>query len=269
MISDQSQALDAEQNAAVDCPWGSDNACIAYNEILEKYDFHNACNRYSTATLCGDVSGLSVLDLPSGPGCYALYFLGNGAKAVTSVDLDANFVKEAGEKIKRLPPKSQHAWQGLVANACIPQMYAQGPFDLIRASFVMEVFPTLDLTRACLQNLYDNLKPGGRIVSITASGAHTPEDGKVVLDTVGMATTDLTKINPGDPVDCTYVKLSTPTTISWLWRPEEQLRKVLQEVGFSDICFQRLLVDPQYSGPDDLETFVNHVGNRIVTATKR
>lgn len=250
----------------VDCKWGAKDACDNYLQIGNKYDFHPNCNQYSTMRLLGDVSGLAVLDVPSGPGHYARMLLQGGARVVTSVDIDPNFVAAAKSVVRDVA--SETSWHGVVADACEPANFPGGPFDLLRANFLLENFSKEPDMHACAQNLFKNLRPGGRYVGIWAPGAHMPEDRQAVLESVGMDTSDMRGMKSGDNCVIKYVELANTGTYEWFLRSEDELRECLEGVGFVNVRFERLRVDPSYSGSDDLERFVRHAGNRNITAIR-
>lgn len=252
--------------AEKDCKWGAKDACENYKEINKAYDFHQYCNQYSTMRLLGDVSGLAVLDLPSGPGYYAHKLLSGGARVVTSVDIDPNFIAAARNVVRDVATES--SWHGLVANACRPANFPGGPFDLLRANFVLEVFSDTADMRACAQNLFNNLRPGGRYVGLYAPGAHMPEDRQAILETVGMETSDIRGMKSGDTCVIKYYRLASVGTYEWILRSEQELRDCLESVGFEDVKFERLRVDPSYTGKDDLHRFVRHTGARNIVARR-
>jgi toxoflavin synthase len=254
------------QAEEVDCEWGAEEACNNYKAISNCYDFHTYCNRYSTLRMLGDVTGLAVLDLPSGPGHYARRLLQGGARVVTSVDIDANFLANAKDNVRDVAIGS--SWNGIVANACEPAQYSGGPFDLLRANFLLENFQRVSDMTACARNMFNNLRPGGRYVGLWAPGAHLPGDRQVVLETVGMDTSDVRGMQSGDVCTIKYTRVSPVGTYKWYLRAEDELRDCLENAGFVNVRFERLRVDPVYAGNDDLHRFVCHVGNRNITALR-
>lgn len=257
---------ESAQREALDCSWGNENACDNYKEVSTQYDFHTYCNQYTTMYHLGELKGRKVLDLPSGHGVYACKMLSAGANWVTSVDIDKNFINTAKQHVNAISDAAK--WHGLQANACIPTSFRNGPFDLARVNFLLENFEDLSDMRACAQNIFNNLKPGGRYVGIWAPGAHTPENRRVVYKTVGMETSDITGMKSGDICRITYVHLNNQGSYQWYLRTEDEVRACLESVGFVNVRFERLLVDPAYRGADDLDCFVSHVGNRAILADK-
>jgi 2-polyprenyl-3-methyl-5-hydroxy-6-metoxy-1,4-benzoquinol methylase len=105
-------------------------------QVAANNHFHTHVNIYGTFVLLGNLSGLSVLDLPSGPGLYAKKMIKDGAATVTSVDLDSNFVKSTKAIVKPVLD-TQHmsggiktTWHGITADACIRRSFSGGPFDV-------------------------------------------------------------------------------------------------------------------------------------------
>lgn len=256
-------------NDTADCTWGRQDVCDNYIKVSD-IDFHVYCNKYGSFQLLGDLHGKTVLDLPSGPGKYARLMLEAGAKQVTSVDIDPNFIVAAKAAVHDTvgvdDPFSK--WNGITADACISTIYPGGPFDILSANFLIENFASTEDMKACARNLFKNLKPGGSYVGIWAPGAHAPENRRIVMETVKMLTSDNTNMKLGDRTSVRYTSLGDEKTYHWYLMTEEQFHDILAEAGFVDIRFERLLVDPDYRGNQDLHRFVNHVGNRHVLATK-
>lgn len=254
------------EGEALDCTWGNENACDNYQEVSTQYDFHTYCNLYTTMYHLGELKGRKVLDLPSGHGVYACKMLAAGASWVTSADIDKNFIATARRQVNAM--SSAAKWHGVEANASIPTTFRNAPFDVARVNFLLENFHDMSDMRACAQNIFNNLRAGGRYVGIWAPGAHTPEDGRIVSQTVGMKTSDITGMKSGDLCRITYVHLNNQGSYQWYLKTEDDFRRCLESVGFENIRFERLLVDPAYRGSDDLDRFVGHVGNRIILADK-
>lgn len=252
----------------VDCTWGNENAVGHYLKVSDGYDFHQHCNRYGTFVHLGNLHGLRVLDLPSGPGVYARTMLEKGASVVTSVDIDANFVSCCRTAVHQALELPGREWHGVVGDASIVQKYPGGPFDVVRANFLLENLPTLSMMYDCAKNVYTNLKPGGRYVGIWAPGAHSPENRRAVMETVNMSTSDITTMKLGDECTIQYMDLPDSNKFHWFLRSEEQVKHALESAGFVDVRFERLMVNPDYNGSQDLHRFVQHVGNRHVFATK-
>lgn len=257
----------------LDCEWGTDASAHIYEEISAEYDFHKYCNRYTTYTKLGDIRGLKILDMPSGPGTYAREFLLRGAGQVTSVDIMPRYIDLSLEAVTKLQEEgvsdALSRWDGVAADGCIPRKYPGGPFDLVIPNFMIENFSTREAMLACMRNFCDNLRPGGKYVGIWAVGAHSPERGQIVLDTVGMNTSDSTNLKLLDTCYITYAKCKTASNqFKWYYLTEEAITEIMEEAGFINVRFERLMVDPEYTGPQDLHKFVNNVGNRQIICEK-
>lgn len=271
------QGKSESKNSA--CAWGSDQACCNYKEVASRCDFHKYCNYYSTLQLIGNVRNLSILDLPSGPGIFARALLRKGAAHVTSVDVDPKVIAHCQQYVPGLfdcsagnisaPSECDSSkWCGITVDGATPRLYPGALFDVVRANFLLENFPLKEDMYSCARNVYDNLKPGGRYVGLWAPGAHSADRKRVVRELVGMDTSDISGMSSGDVCRISYADIGNDKVFEWYLRSEDELAECLSSVGFVNISFQRLAVDPAYKGSQDLKKFVEVVGNRHILATK-
>lgn len=252
--------------AELDCRWGRSDAASNYSKINDRCHFHKFVNQYGTLKHIGKPSNLKILDLPCGPGLYARRLLEGGAANVTSVDIDENFVDLCGKAVKDAGCITR--WHGVVADASKSATYPGAPFDVVRANFLLEVFPDRESMHTAAKNLFDNLKEGGRYIGIWAPGAHSPAARKIVIDTVGMETSDASTMVSGDPSCIKYHDVGEANSYCWYFRTRKDIGEALETAGFVDVVFEKMTVDPSYTGYQDLQKFVDHVGNRFVLARK-
>jgi SAM-dependent methyltransferase len=125
--------------------------------------FNALYDRPAVLGLLGDVEGLAVLDVGCGPGLYAEELVARGARRVVGVDVSAEMVRLARERVR-----------GPVAFHCqdlqTPLSWAaDGEFD---AAVMPLVIHHLDDRVAALREIARVLRSGGRLVVST----HHPSD---------------------------------------------------------------------------------------------
>lgn len=113
---------------------------------------------YSYLKLIGPVEGLSILDLACGDGIYSRHFKSQGADRVVGVDISAAMIDLARSQQPEL------AIEYLVADAAHLEKIAN--FDLVVASYLLNHAPDAETLGQMTRAISQNLKPGGRFVSV-------------------------------------------------------------------------------------------------------
>lgn len=129
----------------------------------------------SIQAVLGDMSGLNCLDLACGLGYWTKYLLENGAGFVTGVDISPAMI-EGARQASTSWPASMHGKSHFVAADCSkPMDVAGGPFDLVFAVWFLNYAGTYEEQLGMWRNMYQNLKPGGRVIAMTVN-VHLPFD---------------------------------------------------------------------------------------------
>ena len=139
----------------------------------------------------GDVKGLDALDLACGDGLITRQLKSMGADAVAGIDLSATMIGLAKEKEQQEPRDIEYR-VGKVGE--IGQI---GQFDLITAAFLLHYAETQEeLARMC-QDIYTNLKPGGRFITINNNSESPLSDH---VDYGNLIKADRLPLQEGDPL---------------------------------------------------------------------
>lgn len=128
--------------------------------LAEKLLFRPYVEQYSLFLHLGSVEGKSVLDVACGDGFYSRQLALRGAKPVVGVDISSELIKHA----RQLEEQYHFGIQYFVYDAS--EMPVLGQFDIVVAAYLLHYAETrVHLEKMC-KCMFDNLKTGGRMVSI-------------------------------------------------------------------------------------------------------
>lgn len=145
-----------------------------YDDIANEYRQTkvNPIKKYSEAftffQVLGDVSGQAVLDLACGDGYYTRAIRRQGALPVVGVDLSREMIQQA-QLIEAQDPLQVEYRVGNVAD-----LGAIGEFELVTAVYLLQYAAVESELQQMAGTFYQNLKPGGRFVTITGQPDLTP-----------------------------------------------------------------------------------------------
>ena len=120
----------------------------------------------------GDVRNKSVLDLACGEGFWTRLIKGNGAATAAGIDSSKKMVGLARDKEEECPLGIEYSVHDV---ASLPRL---GEFDLITAMFLLHYARTRDELSAMCDNIFSNLKAGGRFLSVNISPVHPLQNDK-------------------------------------------------------------------------------------------
>ncbi|MGL1932827.1 MAG: class I SAM-dependent methyltransferase [Desulfotalea sp.] len=136
-----------------------------YSKYAKEYDLAARDNIYnalferpSLQALLGDVNGLDVIDLGCGSGIYAEYFISQGAKSVTCLDISKEMIQIVKSKLgNQVKPYAQDLSLGLPKES-------SNSADIIVCPLVLHYIENLSVI---FRETYRVLKPGGHMVFST------------------------------------------------------------------------------------------------------
>ena len=108
--------------------------------------------------LCGDVHGLSILDLGCGEGYCARQLMGRGAERIRGVDISAEMIELARVQENEVPLGIEFVHSPVLEYQGEPENY-----DLVLSVFLIN-YLTIEDMREVMRLAYRSLKPGGRFV---------------------------------------------------------------------------------------------------------
>lgn len=138
----------------------------AYNAIAKEYKeskklpYRYFLEQFTLFSLVGKLHGKKVLDLACGEGFYSRKLKKQGAASVLAVDLSEEMICLAKQEEDRNPLGIKY----LASDAS--QMGIQGTYDLVFAAYLLNYAQSKEQLLNFCQVIYDNLKVGGRFVSI-------------------------------------------------------------------------------------------------------
>jgi SAM-dependent methyltransferase len=152
-------------------PGIGDDLCVPSDElpiwepIARDYEQHAATGAYNSMydrpavlELCGDVQGLSVLDVGCGPGLYAEELVARGASELTGVDASPTMVELARARVPERAAFRVHDLESPL------DWLAPDSFDLAVMALVIH---HLDDRVGVLREIHRVLRPDGRLVVST------------------------------------------------------------------------------------------------------
>ncbi len=170
------------------------------------------------AEMMGSLQGLTCLDFGTGTGRTALFLKAFGAQQVLAVDPDQDMVNQA----QTTAPESIsfQATEG-------PIPAPDASFDLVFCSHLFVEIESMEEMAATCRELYRVLKPGGRLLAITANpeafGANfvsykyqVPQNG----------------LQPGDTVTCMIKGDEGYFAVDDVYWPVNVMQGALQQTGF-------------------------------------
>ena len=152
-----------------------------YNDIGQRYSTFAdlpspKLEKPSILAILGDVTGLRCLDLACGLGQYARLLIERGASSVLGLDISDSMILGAREALSALSPEEDRAKVEFRVQDCGKPFEAEGgPFDLVLAIWLLDEASHYAEMLAMWQNVWANLKPGGRFIALT-NNTFVPRD---------------------------------------------------------------------------------------------
>ena len=148
---------------------------VHYDTIAEEYQqskelpYRLHTETYTYFDILGDLTGKSILDLGCGEGFYPRKFRQKGSGRVVGVDISTKMIELANKQEAKEP-------LGIEYIVCdVLKMGKIGSFDLVVTSYILNYAQSKEELLKMCQNIYSNLKPGGRFVSVNDNSEQPPE----------------------------------------------------------------------------------------------
>ncbi|PKV91569.1 ubiquinone/menaquinone biosynthesis C-methylase UbiE [Amycolatopsis echigonensis] len=176
--------------------------------------------------LLGDLRGLRVLDVGCGEGSFTRRIQQLGAAHVVGTDLSPGMIALARQAEARNPQGITYEVQDLKT------MPPQGEFDVVTAIHVLHYADTRETMQTMAKTMHANLKPGGRLVVLSAN-ANSSEESETAA---GFRT-----YRPANPQEGDKFKVAVlttpPTEIEVHHWPTETIVDVLETAGFTNVTW--------------------------------
>ena len=140
-----------------------------YDNIGKRYKSFNdlpvvEIERPNVLKQLGNVKGLNCLDLACGLGRWSKVLLDQGASNVVGIDISDGMIQAARADLQD-SQKDKISFQ--VGDCSKPVTVEGGPFDVVFAGWFLNYAPDFETMISMWRNIHNNLKPGGRFVTIT------------------------------------------------------------------------------------------------------
>jgi toxoflavin synthase len=216
-----------------------------YDEIAEDYlkgkthPIKMYIESFTLLKVLGDVQGKSVLDLACGDGYYTRLVKMQGAAPVIGVDISEAMITHAEAIEVKAPLGIEYRLHD------VTNLEQIGHFDIITAIYLFPYVPTKQALAAMCHSIYENLRPGGKLVSITLDPNLSAEDLTIYgqygvnISTEEDVLQDSTTIKAIINVPNSSFELS-----NFYWR-QDTYERVLQQVGFQGITWHRMEISEE------------------------
>ncbi|MBW4676566.1 MAG: class I SAM-dependent methyltransferase [Desmonostoc geniculatum HA4340-LM1] len=216
----------------------------SYDSIAEQYkkskqlSFRLHIEAYTYFNLLGDLIGKSVLDLACGEGFYTRQFKLQGAAKVVGVEISEKMIELARQEEATEPQNIEYIL------ADVLELGKIGSFDLVVASFLLNYAQTKEELLKMCQNIFANLKPGGRFVSMN-NNASQPPTSYLATQKYGFIKSINSPLREGTPITYTISNNEQKFSFDNYYLSTETHEWAFQSVGFQQVRWQKPIVSPQ------------------------
>jgi toxoflavin synthase len=203
-----------------------------YEEIGQKYNDvkSNPIVKFvevpSFISMLNELNGAKVLDLACGNGFYSRLIKDLGAESVTGADLSSTMITAAKYEEQMRPLGIDY----LVMDAT--NMPVIGIFDIVTAVWLLHYAPTETSLQTMCRNIANNLKNGGRFVTIVPNPNFVTDRGDMEAYLFRTQT-----LNPGEDIQRVRLDFlqSDTFSIEYTQWPFNSYEKALRLAGFDFI----------------------------------
>jgi len=240
-----------EANKIVDY---DDKMASLYDWVANECTAHKHSMGYNLKQAIGDVNGKKCLEAACGNGAYMQFMYDKGSSFVCGVDLSAENLeicrknhKAAGVRLDAMCYR-----QGDLGKA---ELYSGGPFDVAVMGCCICYCSSQEMLVAWLRNMYNNLKPGGRLVCINTRGALPEAKQKELKEKFNVEY--LVEDSGGSKSFSSPAMCIMPNgwRADYIFLEAQTIHDAMVEVGFQ-VERRQMVPDPDYNGKEDLARMV-------------
>lgn len=216
-----------------------DNISTPYKQSKE-LPFRLYVETYTYFNILGDVAEKAILDLACGEGLYTRKLKQKGAAQVVGVDISEKMLELAREQETQHPEGVEY----ILGDAC--NLGKIGSFDLVVASYLLNHASTKEQLLQMCQSIWENLKPGGRFVSMNNNDEQAPDSyGKITK--YGYTKSISQPLTEGTAITVTFIN---PTdgqqfSIEDYYLSKKTYEWALRRVGFQEIRWHNPIVSTE------------------------
>ncbi|WP_315788497.1 class I SAM-dependent methyltransferase [Fischerella sp. JS2] len=215
-----------------------------YDTIAQQYKkskefpFRLHIEAYTYFNLLGDLTGKSLLDLACKEGFYTRQFKQKGAARVVGVEISEKMIELATQQEAREPQDIEYILGDVLELGKI------GSFDLVVASYLLNYCQTKEQLLKVCQNIFANLKPGGRFITIN-NHSEQPPASYLSTEKYGFIKNIDEPLQEGTPIKYTVYADEEKFSFDNYYLSTATHEWAFRSVGFKEVRWQKLIVSPE------------------------
>jgi len=200
---------------------------------------------YTYFNVIGNLANKSVLDLACGDGYYTRKFKKAAAKYVVGMDYSEKMIEVARQKEARESLGIEY-FVGDVA-----EFGKIGSFDLVTAALLLHYAQTKEQLLKMCQNIYANLEPGGRFITINGNfdKAEISPEVSQKLQKYSVPNRPLGPFDEGDTITITSPVILESTgqkfTVDIYYFTKATYMWAFQKAGFEEVHWREPTISPE------------------------
>lgn len=191
---------------------------------------------HSVMMTLGDIRGKDVLDVACGDGLYSRRLRSWGAARVVGVDISKELVRAAREMEQKEPLGIEYQVHD------VAEMPVLGAFDVVLAVYLLHYAESFEHMARMGRAIYANLKPGGRLVTVTANPDFSQSGPNCTK--YGLRVRWSEPVKDGDRTFADILVEPPFTLEAYYWSRATQER-ALTEAGFKNVTWVRPECSPE------------------------
>nr|VFJ46773.1 MAG: Ubiquinone/menaquinone biosynthesis C-methylase UbiE [Candidatus Kentron sp. FM]VFJ47751.1 MAG: Ubiquinone/menaquinone biosynthesis C-methylase UbiE [Candidatus Kentron sp. FM]VFK07947.1 MAG: Ubiquinone/menaquinone biosynthesis C-methylase UbiE [Candidatus Kentron sp. FM] len=217
-----------------------------YDDIAEQYQkasdglpFRQYAELETYFHVLGGLSGKSILDLACGEGFYTRELKQKGVAQVVGVDISKEMLELAMREEKTAPLGIEYRVGDVLDLGRI------GEFDRVVATYLLNYARTREELLKMCRNIYLNLKPGGRFVTINNNNEQPPNLYKK-LEKYGSTCNIFGPLEDGTPITIILKPGSSEELCFDVYYLSNATHEsVFREAGFKEIIWHPVKISPE------------------------
>jgi SAM-dependent methyltransferase len=221
-----------------------DNGYDMYEKYKESSPISLYVQKHTLFNILGDLDGKSILELGCGNGFFTRLLKQNGAAQVVGVDLSEKMLESAIQQETRKPLGIAYVHRDIC------DLGQMGHFDMVVAAFLLNHANTKEKLLEMCQNIFLNLKVGGRFVALNDNVQQPPESYSL-CEKYGLTKHISAPLQEGTPITLTFT-ISGDRSISLV---DYYLSKATYELAFQQAGFKSFRWHAPQISPEGIEKF--------------
>lgn len=192
---------------------------------------------YTFFNLLGNIAGKSLLDLACGEGFYTRQLQLQGTAPVVGVDNSEKMIELARQQEALKPQGIKY----IIAD--VQELGVIGSFDLVVAAYLLNYAQTKEQLLLMCQTIYNNLKPGGRFVTVNDNNEQPP-NSFLATAKYGFIKSISEPLAEGTPIKFTFFVDGEEFSFDNYYLSRDTYEWAFQTAGFKQVRWQKPLLSP-------------------------